>query len=234
MNLSIAAYTPKSFVSIVCTFCLFLLCSNVFAQVATKDSANSGEVKGLVRDSAYNFVLSGATVAIYKDEDSSLLEFSIPNNFGEFSIRSLPVATGLRVIITHVGYKPFLHKFNIPKPELLYDFGNINMFRKSADDHETLDEVVIAAPMRMNGDTLEFNADAFVLDSNATAEDLMRRLPGFTIWGDGDITYNGKKISSILVNGKPFMGGDFSVITQNLPKNSIEKVQVYQQRNNNN
>lgn len=46
-----------------------------------------------------------------------------------------------------------------------------------------MDEVIVTAiaPMRMNGDTLEFNADAFKLDSNSTAEDFMRRLPGFTV-----------------------------------------------------
>ena len=89
--------------------------------------------------------------------------------------------------------------------------------------------------MRMNGDTLEFNADAFKLDSNATAEDLMRRLPGFTIWGDGDITFNGKKINQVLVNGKPFMGtNDITVATQNLPKNALSKIQIYQQRDDKN
>ncbi|HEY5393649.1 MAG TPA: hypothetical protein VIJ57_16110, partial [Hanamia sp.] len=191
-------------------------------------------MKGIVRDSTHNFVLTGATVALYKDSDSSLLQFSIPNIFGEFRIRSLPVDVKLRAIITFVGYRPFFQKFIIPKSGMVYDFGIINMFPKSGADGEKLDEVVITAPMRMNGDTLEFNADAFKLDSNATAEDLMRRLPGFTVWGDGDITYNGKKISSILVNGKPFLGGDFSVITQNLPKNSIDKIQVYQQKNENN
>ena len=206
----------------------------MYAQVPIKDSSKLGEVKGIVRDSAYNFVLNGATVAVYKDADSSLVQFSIPNTFGEFSIKSLPLETTMRAIITHVGYKPFLQKFNISKLAMVYDFGQINLFRKSGDSSELLDEVKILAPMQMNGDTLEFNADAFILDSNATVEDLMRRLPGFTIWGDGDITYNGKTISSILVNGKPFLSGDFSVITQNLPKNSIDKVQLYQQKNDHN
>ena len=196
-----------------------------------KDTARSGEVKGIVKNSAYNFVMTGATIAVYTDSDSNLLQFSIPNNFGEFKLASLPVDKRLRLVITYVGYRPFFQKFMIPKSNLVYDFGTIHMFRKSGDSSEILDEVLLIAPTRMNNNTLEFNADAFLLDSNATTEDLMRRLPGFTIWGDGDITYNGKTISSILVNGKPFLTGDFSVITQNLPKNAIKKVQVYQQVN---
>lgn len=220
---------------VVLAVSIFLLPLSANAQ-QVKDSTKLGEIKGVVQDSAYNYVLSNATVAIYKDVDSSLLQFSIPNNFGEFSIKSLPVENMLRLIITHVGYKPLFKKFSIPKSTLSYDFGTINMFPKSEKDSGSLSEVVITAiaPMQMNGDTLEFNADAFKLDSNATAEDLMRRLPGFMVWGDGDITYNGKEINSILVNGKPFMGGDFSVITQNISKNSVDKVQLYQQKNEQN
>lgn len=195
-----------------------------------------GELKGIVRDSAYNFVLSTATVSVYRDADSSLLKFSIPNNFGEFSIPQLPVNERLRMIITHVGYVPLLKKVVLPRNAPVLNFGNINMRPANNADSTTLEDVVVTAvaPMRMNGDTLEFNADAFKLDSSSTTEDLMRKLPGFTIWGDGDITFNGKKISSILVNGKPFMGGDFSVITQNLPKTSVDKVQVYSQHNEKN
>lgn len=220
---------------IVYTLFFCFLITHITAQQA-KDSIKTGEIKGVIKDTAYNFVLNNATLAVYNDLDSSLLQFTIPNNFGEFSIKLLPVDKLLRLIITHVGYRPFLKKFFIPKSTPVFDFGTISMLSKSEKDSATLDEVIVTAitPMRMNGDTLEFNADAFKLDSNATAEDLMRRLPGFTIWGDGEITFNGKKINSITVNGKPFMGGDLSVITQNLSKNSIDKVQVFNQKNETN
>jgi hypothetical protein len=79
----------------------------------------------------------------------------------------------------------------------------------------------------MNGDTLEFNPAAFKLDTNAVAEDLLRKLPGVIVWGDGTITVNGKEIKSLLVNGKPFFGGATTVASQNIPKNIINKVQVY-------
>ncbi|MGN6399335.1 MAG: outer membrane beta-barrel protein [Flavisolibacter sp.] len=208
---------------------IFFSSHPTIAQV--KDSINIGRAKGIVQDSAYNFVLSSATVAVYKDSDSSLVGYSLPNNFGEFTVNTLPVETKLRLIITHVGYKAFFKRFTIAKTDSLYNFDKINMLRRADDD--TLSEVMVtaAAPMRINGDTLEFNAGAFKLDKNATTEDLLRKLPGFTIWGDGDITFNGRKINSLLVEGKPFMGGDFSATTQNLPKDAIKKVQVYQQIN---
>ncbi|MFD2144812.1 hypothetical protein [Mucilaginibacter antarcticus] len=91
---------------------------------------------------------------------------------------------------------------------------------------KTLNEVVITAdvaPMQMRGDTLEFNAAAFKLDTNAVAEDLLRALPGVTVWADGIITVNGKKINELLVMGKSFFGGDNKIALQNIPKTLSRK-----------
>lgn len=206
-------------------------------QSAVQDTAAwTGGIKGIVKDSTYRFVLSSATVAIYNNADSSLLQFSIPNKFGEFDIHKLPFNTSLKLLITHIGYTPYKKTFSIRTDKRLIDFDTIHMHQNSEKEN-TIEEVTITAlaPVRMNGDTIEFNPRAFKMEANATTEDLMRLLPGIVIWGDGDITYNGKKINSLMVDGKPFMGGgDFTVATQNLPKDVLDKVQIYNQRDERN
>ncbi|WP_460687533.1 outer membrane beta-barrel protein [Niabella aquatica] len=236
-RLSETLFKKKSVCNVGSFFIACLLCFsyNCFSQKT--DSLNTGSIKGRAKDSTYNFMLTSATVAVYKDEDSSLLQFSLPDNFGEFAIHSLPLDVQLRLIITHVGYSAFLQKFSLSKEKKEMDFGLLYMHQNTDEKGNVMEEVVVKAipPMRMNGDTLEFNADAFRLDSNATAEDLMRRLPGFTIWGDGEITFNGKKINQVLVEGKPFMGSsNVAIATQNLPKDALDKIQVYQQRDEKN
>ncbi|GAB3431230.1 porin family protein [Niabella aquatica] len=195
-----------------------------------KDSIFITAVKGKIKDSTYNFMLTNATVAVYKDADSSLLQFGLPNNFGEFNITHLPVNIPLQLIITHIGYAPFFRKFALTKETETLDFGLLYMHQNTDKDGKLMEEVIVKSipPMRMNGDTLEFNADAFKMDANATGEDWMRILPGLTIWGDGEITFNGKKIQALMVDGKPFMGGATTVATQNLPKEALDKLQIYQ------
>ena len=90
-----------------------------------------------------------------------------------------------------------------------------------------LEEVEVLSPVKLNGDTIEFNADAFHLDSNAVAGDLLAKLPGITIWGDNEITYNGKKINKLYVNGTDFFSTNSNIALQNIPKNIIEKVQIF-------
>jgi hypothetical protein len=90
--------------------------------------------------------------------------------------------------------------------------------------------VTYTAPIRMNGDTLEINPGAFKMKGDAVVEELLNQVSGITIWSDGSITVNGKKVENLFVDGKPFMGStDARVATQNLPKSAIDKIQLYQE-----
>ena len=107
-----------------------------------------------------------------------------------------------------VGYVDNQQKITLTASDTVVDLGRISLTIRSSQ----LDEVVVSAtppPVRMNGDTLEFNSAAFKLDSTAQVQDLIRILPGVTLWmADGNITVNGKKISEVRVNGKPFFGSE--------------------------
>jgi hypothetical protein len=68
------------------------------------------------------------------------------------------------------------------------------------------------------------------MKKDAVVEELLNQVSGITIWSDGTITVNGKKVQNLLVDGKPFMGAtDPRVATQNLPKSAIDKIQLYQE-----
>ncbi len=225
----------KKYTTAYKTLLLLFISMPIIASAQQNDTIMRGSIKGKVKDSVYRFIMNSATIAVYKESDSTLLHFTMPNNFGEFSIERLPVETSLKLIVTHIGYKPFTKLIYLKKDNPIYDCDWIYMYQNDSINAGKDVVVTAMAPVRMNGDTVEFNADAFRLDSNATAEDLLRKLPGFTVWGDGDITFNGKKINQLLVDGKPFLGGtDITAATQNLPKDALDKVQVYQQRNEKN
>lgn len=196
-----------------------------------KDSTWVGTLHGVVLDSAHNSVLRAATVAIYTVKDAALMGYTLTNNYGEFSYKGLPTAIPLKIIASFVGYKSTEKEFLISSVKSQLDIGHINLIFSSNE----LQEVKITytpPPVVMKGDTLEFNADAFKLDPNAQTEDLLRVLPGITVWADGTITVNGREVKSVLVNGKPFFGGDARVATQNIPKNVVDKIQVYQKDKN--
>lgn len=202
-----------------------LVFNTSFAQ--KKDSIRVGTVTGLLKDSVHNYVMQAATLALYKVQGDSLISYQLSSNTGRFEFKLMPVGIPLRVVVTNVGYGQAKKDFIIPVKTKKIDLQTINMTRQT----DYLKEVNISStppPIQMKGDTLEFNAGAFKMDPNAVAEDMLRKLPGVTVWGDGVITVNGKAISKLLVDGKDFFdGGNNKIALQNIPKNAIQKVQVY-------
>jgi hypothetical protein len=189
-----------------------------------------GAVKGVIRDTTHNYNLKSATVSLFKG-DSTLISYQLSNNYGEFNFKSLPLNAKMYIEISHVGYQLLRKNFTIVDAKSALDLKTLIIATK---DNNLEDVEIRVAPITMNGDTLEFNAAAFKLDSNAVVEDLLRKIPNVTLWGDGQITVNGREVKSLLVNGKQFFGGDFKMATQNIAKNALEKVQVYRERNERN
>ena len=58
------------------------------------------------------------------------------------------------------------------------------------------------------GDTLVYTADSFKTKQNAVVEDLLKKLPGVEVDKNGGVTVQGKKITTMLVDGKKFFGGN--------------------------
>ncbi|TCC90596.1 hypothetical protein EZ428_15125 [Pedobacter frigiditerrae] len=212
----------------VLLFAFVIMSVGLYAQ--KKDStALLGSVTGIVRDSTHNYALSAATIAIYNSTNSNLLAYQLSDRMGKFELDKLPVAIQLKANISYVGYKLLSLQFSIPKKGGKTDLGPLNLELATNDLQEV--NISAPAPMVVRGDTIEFNASAFKLDTNAVVEDLLKKLPGVTVWSDGLITVNGKKIKTLLVEGKEFMGGDPTVALQNLPKNIVDKVQIYKENN---
>ena len=77
------------------------------------------------------------------------------------------------------------------------------------------------------GDTLVFNADAFVLPEGSMLDALVARLPGVELHSDGAIYCNGRYVSELLLNGRDLFNGDKSLMLQNLASYTVKDVAVY-------
>lgn len=194
---------------------------------AQKDTTRSGSITGIVKDSADDYALQSVTITLYKKSDSSLVNYHITGEDGAFTFNDIPFFTPVNINFSFTGYNPLSKTITLDSTNRSFNFKNLLL----AKSQGTMDEVIVKAvvPITMNGDTLEINPAAFKLDSNAVVEDMLRRVPGVTMWGDGTITVNGRKVNNVYVDGKPFFGSDPAMATQNLPKNAIEKIQVYRE-----
>ena len=91
-----------------------------------------------------------------------------------------------------------------------------------------LKEVIVESrpPIRMKGDTVEYNAAQYKTKENAVVEDLLKKLPGVKVDQGGNITAQGERVGRVLIDGKEFFGNDPAIATKNLPADMVAKVQV--------
>ncbi|MBI5914743.1 MAG: TonB-dependent receptor [Bacteroidetes bacterium] len=185
------------------------------------------DVSGLVTDST-NTGLLAATVVLMEKKDSTLSAFGITEADGRFLMKKITPGNYL-LQVSYVGYETHWQPLSIAAGNEKMDVGQVTLSPASA----TLNEVEVTAdrvPLRMQGDTLEYNAAAFKTQPGAVVEDLLKKLPGVEVQADGTIKAQGETVQNVFVDGKEFFGNDPQVATKNLPADAVDKVQVYDKK----
>jgi hypothetical protein len=195
--------------------CLLLLTTVYsFSQLPT--------IKGSIRDTADNKNLQNAVVSVLKKADTTLVSFTRTDKNGTFTFNGID--TGKYVIlITYPRFADYMESLIVTGNT---DIGSIFITPKS----KLLDEVVIrtGSAIRIKGDTTEFTADSFKVKEGGTVEDLLKKLPGFTVNAKGEIIAQGKRVDKVLVDGEEFFGDDPTMATQNISAKAVDKVQVFE------
>jgi len=186
-------------------------------------------IKGSAVDTAEKKSLPNATIMVLNAKDSILRKFTRVKPDGSFVINSLGKGKFI-LIMSYPGYADYTEGFTIDESiQLSHDFGKINMILKA----RLLQDVIIkgtARAIKINGDTTEFNARAYVTQPNAKVEDLLKQLPGMQVDKDGKITAQGKTVEKVLVDGEEFFGDDPTLVTKNIRADMVDKVQLYDKK----
>ncbi len=96
-----------------------------------------------------------------------------------------------------------------------------------------LGEVTVTASKVMfyhKGDTLIYNADAFVMDEGSTLDALISKLPGVTLNPQGVISVNGRKVDVLMLNGKNMFNDRNELMLENIAAYTVKDIAVYEKR----
>jgi hypothetical protein len=203
--------------------CAFL----VFSALGTL-AQNGYSVKGTTADSVEKIKLGTSAVAILQAKDSVLVKFGYAKADGTFTLDGLHKGKYI-LLIAYPDYADYAEPFDLDSAHTSRDFGSISMALKA----RLLKEVMIkgtASQMKIKGDTTEFNAKAFIIQPNATVEDLLKQLPGITVDKDGKITAQGQTVTKVLLDGEEFFGDDPTLVTRNIRADMVDKIQLYDKK----
>ena len=90
-----------------------------------------------------------------------------------------------------------------------------------------LKEVTVqGAPITRQGDTLSYKVDAFASKQDRVISDVLKKMPGIEVGGDGQISYEGRPISKFYINGQDLLESRYTLASDNLPADAVQSVQV--------
>jgi uncharacterized membrane protein YgcG len=192
------------------TFCSFIT------------SAQTRKVIAHIIDAADNSALSGVTGILVSSADTTKKTGNVTDAYGNLEIDDIaPGRYTLRIV--YLGYTPV--SVNITMDDTEIALGDIKLHTAA---HELKSVTIEGKQIRGQqlGDTSQFNANAYKTHPDATAEDLVSKMPGITSDNTG-VKSNGENIQQVYVDGKPFFGTDPTLALKNLPAEVIDKIQVF-------
>ncbi|WP_420318543.1 outer membrane beta-barrel protein [Ekhidna sp.] len=179
-------------------------------------------VSGALVDASDKTPLIGATVLMVNVKDSTRSKFAIADGDGRFSVSNLERAF-YRLRISNVGYISYTKLLRVTIPD--QSLGTISL----EPEITNLDEVVVEGEViavQQIGDTTQYNAAAYKTNPDASAKDLVSKMPGIVVDSDG-VSANGESIEQVLLDGKRFFGQDPLLSLNTIPADIVDKVQVY-------
>lgn len=183
-------------------------------------------VKGVVLDNVDNSLILNCIFVIRKQGVLQKTE-GLPAD-GRFEFSGLS-AGRFSLLLTRLGYADYSAEFELSLKKPVFDFGRIRLMPKVS----LLKEVTILGalqPIRIKGDTTEYNALAFRSNANDKVENLLKQLPGISVDKDGKLSAQGRSIDKILVDGAEFFGDDPTLATRNIRTDMVDKIQIFEKK----
>lgn len=156
--------------------------------------------------------------------------YAISDNNGEFKVTEIDrrfINSKMELAVKLIGFKEFDSSliFTDNKTQL----GNIVLYAK----YTLLNQVLIKSkPVVVNGDTTTLDVKSFSNKLDNSLEDVLKKMPGFNLNSSGDISFNGKPIENILIEGDE-LTKNYKQISKNISPDMLDKVQMIDKYNSN-
>lgn len=168
--------------------------------------------------------ISRAQIVVKKGH--RIISYTITDNDGKFVFHNI-LEDSLEVQAAHLNYKT--QSIFLPRPTS--EIVKIELVEKI----NTLQEVIIKKdlPIRQKKDTIVYNPEHFKDGSERVIEDLLKKLPGITVNDAGKISFKGKEIQALMLDGDDLFNSKYTIGSKNLDVNDVESIEAIENFNQN-
>lgn len=211
---------------------MFFLSTNLFSQrpQAAKDNPVGGQankssfkVSGRVKDASTDEYFEYVNVVILRAKDSSLVNGTITDKDGKFSIDAKKGKYLLR--LTFIGYKDDYQPLEIKNEDVQLGVIQLNLGTQALEGVEITAE---RSMMEYQLDKRVINVDKNIVSAGGNATDVLENVPSVTVDQEGNVSLRGSGNVTVLVDGRPseLLGSDLQTVLEQIPSSTIESVEV--------
>lgn len=189
-------------------------------------------VSGFVMDEFTRINMDSVRITLM-ETDSSIISVTYSSLSDGYTLK-VPGGGKYIVKMNATGYQTTFQNLDIPNKEyhrwLIRKYQDLYIRKLQSHSIIQLKGAVVKATkikMIMKGDTVIYNANAFLTERTSMLDQLIQRMPGFEIDKKGNITHNGEIVEDLLINGNKFFSGNPRIALENLPSYLVNKIKVY-------
>lgn len=190
----------------------------LFASLLTSVSAFAQkQIKGKIKDNKGKPIAAASVNLV--DADGSILSFTRSDDKGQFTLSLSEDAKNLKIEASVIGYaKQTLAVEDLTKSyELVLTESEISLKTVVVKNRPSL---------TANGDTLNYKTSDFADKQDRTIGDVLKKMPGITVEENGKVSYNGKAISNLYIDGDNVLDDKYNIATKGIGHGAVDKVQV--------
>lgn len=190
--------------SMICT----LFCLSAFAQI---------RVSGKVMDAAGN-PLPGATVTVY--DNGRIVSYAIAQGDGSYGLKTAKGFTSLDFYL--MGYRRVTLRVDMKGASTL-----VKDVILEESNFQLPSITVKPVAVKVAGDTVTYDATAFVRKEDNTLQEVLNRLPHVNVASTGQVKVQGINVNKVYIEDMDLLGARYGLAIKNIRPADISAVSVY-------
>lgn len=182
-------------------------------------------ISGIVTEKLSKKPIEFATVQLLKANDSSVVKTTVTDQRGKFILENAQNGKYL-LLCSFISFQNIYLPVTISGQQRI----NLKIIEIAPLSKNMKEVVIITAPSALNTsiDRKIYNVSQDLMAQSGSASDILKNIPSVEVDIDGNVSLRGSDGVMILINGKPspLMGKTRADILQQLPANSIERIEV--------
>ena len=210
----------KKLTALVAILCVSMF---LFAQQSAHDGKQHSIV-GVLQDKNSKLPIEFATVELLGTKDSAIIKSTVTDHKGHFTLESVEGGKYL-LQCSFIGYTKTIIPVTVDQRREIIGTVEISVLTKD------MAEVTVSSRKSLLNTAIDrkvYNVTQDIMAQSGSASDILKNIPSVEVNIDGEVSLRGSTDVMILINGRPspLMGRSRAEVLQQLPANSIERIEV--------